>query len=184
MTLVPPQTFRKTEGIHRTGLAASRPAAADVLIGTLYFSTDTGGLDRSDGTTWATYAPGGLWTDIAFSAANFVGTGGLTWTVAAGNVTTLAYSLVNKTMTIAWVIANTTLTGTPSNAINIVLPGVVTARTLLSAALVVKNAGAFANGYVVCVAGQNYLQLSPVAAVSFALDTAFAVYGQITVEVQ
>jgi RNA polymerase sigma factor (sigma-70 family) len=56
MTLVPPQTFRKTDGIHRTGLAAARPAASDVLVGTLYASTDTGAVERSDGVTWTAYA--------------------------------------------------------------------------------------------------------------------------------
>jgi hypothetical protein len=55
MPLAPPQRFRKTEGIHRQGLAANRPAATDVLPGTLYFSTDTFTLERSDGTTWSIY---------------------------------------------------------------------------------------------------------------------------------
>jgi collagen triple helix repeat protein len=59
MALIPPQGFRKTEGIHRRGLAADRPAAADVLVGTLYFSTDTNSLDRSDGSTWSTYSGSG-----------------------------------------------------------------------------------------------------------------------------
>lgn len=56
MSLAPPQAFRKVEFIHRIGLAADRPAAANVLPGTLYFSTDTGVIERSNGTTWATYA--------------------------------------------------------------------------------------------------------------------------------
>jgi hypothetical protein len=55
MTLAPPQAFRKTEGIHRAGLSTAKPAAGDVLVGTLYFSTDTGVLQRSDGLTWASY---------------------------------------------------------------------------------------------------------------------------------
>lgn len=40
------------------GLAADRPAAADVAPGTLYYSTDTATTDRcsDDGTTWETYA--------------------------------------------------------------------------------------------------------------------------------
>ena len=59
MPLFPPQDFRSTEQTHRQGLAADRPAAADVLIGTLYFSTDTVTLERSNGTTWDTYSGGG-----------------------------------------------------------------------------------------------------------------------------
>jgi hypothetical protein len=59
MPLFPPQDYRNTANIHRRGLAANRPAAADVLPGTLYFSTDTLALERSDGTVWATYSPSG-----------------------------------------------------------------------------------------------------------------------------
>lgn len=59
MGLFPPQYFRKTEGIIRRGLAANRPNAADVLIGTLYFSSDTGVLERSNGATWDSYSGSG-----------------------------------------------------------------------------------------------------------------------------
>ncbi|MET0787053.1 MAG: hypothetical protein ABWY25_10140 [Paenisporosarcina sp.] len=59
MPLNPPQNFRKTAGEHRLGVAADRPNAADVLIGTLYFSMDTLVLERSNGTTWDSYSPSG-----------------------------------------------------------------------------------------------------------------------------
>lgn len=38
------------------GLAADRPLATDVAPGTLYFSTDTNVLERSDGATWESYS--------------------------------------------------------------------------------------------------------------------------------
>jgi hypothetical protein len=57
--MIEPQAYRKIEFIHRRGLAVDRPAADSVLVGTLYFSTDTGALDRSDGTTWFQYASAG-----------------------------------------------------------------------------------------------------------------------------
>lgn len=56
MPLVPPQRFRKVDGIHRIGLAAARPLASDVLAGTLYFSIDTLALERSNGTTWDVFS--------------------------------------------------------------------------------------------------------------------------------
>jgi len=59
MPLNPPQGYLKITNIHRQGLAANRPAAADVVPGTLYFSTDTLTLERSNGTTWSTYSGGG-----------------------------------------------------------------------------------------------------------------------------
>lgn len=55
MPLSPPQDYRKTRFTHRSGLAADKPAAADVLPGTLYFSTDTGAIERSNGSSWAAY---------------------------------------------------------------------------------------------------------------------------------
>lgn len=59
MPLYPPQDYRNTDQTHRIGLAADRPAAADVLPGTLYFSTNTLVLERSDGVAWANYSPSG-----------------------------------------------------------------------------------------------------------------------------
>ena len=56
MALVPPQTFRKTDGIIRLGTSANRPAATDVLPGTLYYSTDLTKIERSNGTTWDQYS--------------------------------------------------------------------------------------------------------------------------------
>lgn len=47
-----PADYRKTANIHRIGVDADRPAATDVLPGTLYFATDTFILSRSDGVTW------------------------------------------------------------------------------------------------------------------------------------
>lgn len=41
------------------GVAASRPLATAVAPGTLYFSTDTGVTERSDGTTWQSYSGAG-----------------------------------------------------------------------------------------------------------------------------
>lgn len=55
MSLFPPQAYRKTEFTHRIGLAADKPLASDVLIGTLYFSTNTLVLERSNGTIWESY---------------------------------------------------------------------------------------------------------------------------------
>lgn len=47
------------------GLAVDKPAAADVAIGTLYYSTDAGITEQSDGSTWNTYTDGGGTTSPA-----------------------------------------------------------------------------------------------------------------------
>jgi len=52
MPLNPPQDFRGTDKTHRIGISIDRPEPADVLPGTLYFSTDTVTLERSNGVIW------------------------------------------------------------------------------------------------------------------------------------
>jgi hypothetical protein len=59
MPLFPPQDYRKTAFTHRIGLAADQPSASDVLPGTLWFSSDTFVLERSNGTIWENYSAGG-----------------------------------------------------------------------------------------------------------------------------
>jgi len=58
MTLVP-QSYRNVAQTHRVGLASQKPAANTVLAGTLYFSTDTGFLERSNAVSWELYASTG-----------------------------------------------------------------------------------------------------------------------------
>lgn len=68
------QDYRKTALTHRVGLAAAKPAASNVLAGTLYYSTDTGTLERSNGSGWEPFAStssgGGL---VAHAATHDVG---------------------------------------------------------------------------------------------------------------
>jgi hypothetical protein len=72
MSLNPPQDYRKTEFTHRAGLAADKPLATDVLPGTLYFSTDTGSLERSDGSTWSAYSSN---VPVSLGASTLLGRG-------------------------------------------------------------------------------------------------------------
>ena len=61
-----PQRHRKTDEIHRIGLASAKPLPGDVLIGTLYHSSDLGTTERSNGTTWETYFDPGLSSSVFF----------------------------------------------------------------------------------------------------------------------
>jgi hypothetical protein len=71
--------------------------------------------------------PLGEWTDIPFAASNFVSAGGgMTWTVVSGSQTTFAYTLIGKTALIAVTLGGTTVSGTPSQPLRIVLPIVPT----------------------------------------------------------
>ena len=90
MPLFPPQEYRKTEYTHRRGTAAARPAAADVLPGTLYFSTDTGVIERSTGSAWESYSV----TTIASMTDYAEGTWTPTLTFGGGS-TGITYSFQN-----------------------------------------------------------------------------------------
>jgi hypothetical protein len=46
----------RLQDVIQRGLAADRPVATDVAPGTLYYSTDTSVTERSDGSTWESYA--------------------------------------------------------------------------------------------------------------------------------
>lgn len=51
------QDYRNVRGFLLRGIAADRPSVDDVLIGALYFSTDTLVLERSNGVIWESYSP-------------------------------------------------------------------------------------------------------------------------------
>lgn len=53
----------------------------------------------------------GTWITPAFSAADYTGSGGMTWTVAAGNVLRCAYRLSGRTLQVTLALSNTTLGG-------------------------------------------------------------------------
>lgn len=112
------------------GLAYRVDANTD---GSLVFKTNDGGgggttaltLATSGAATFAenvTVASGktltlnaavlGAWTAVAFNAGNFTGSGTITWTVASGDQSFFTYTIIGKTMIVAFRIATTTVAGT------------------------------------------------------------------------
>lgn len=51
--------YDKTRGTHIRGTRADQPAVADVWVGSLYFVTDEGVIERSNGVTWESYSGSG-----------------------------------------------------------------------------------------------------------------------------
>jgi len=66
----------RLQDVIQRGLASAKPAATTVAPGTLYFSTDSGVTERSDGSTWQSYGP------TSFGGADFTYAGN-----PQGNVT-------------------------------------------------------------------------------------------------
>jgi hypothetical protein len=63
----------------------------------------------------------GQWTDVTFSAGDFVGTG-CTWTVAAGDVTYFKYAIVGNVMYAYGVLVTTTTNNANCSVLNITIP--------------------------------------------------------------
>ena len=156
-----PQAYRRTEFIHQRGLASARPAAADVLPGTLYFSTDTSVLERSTGITWESYVNQGTWISVPYNAANFtVEQGTMVWTVTAGNQAVFDYVRINPHVIILnLTLLSTTLSGTGLDTLvlNVALP-FIAATSCLGTAMLEDN-GLRSSGIVQLSVGTSKLRI-------------------------
>ena len=103
-----------------------------------------------DGTTqrWRLVAHAqGAWLTRAFAAGNYTGSGSMTWTVDAGDVVLERYLLSGRTLTVFCRITTTTVGGTPSTALQVLIPGGYSAVTLgETVAPISDNGGATAAG--------------------------------------
>ena len=125
----------------------------------------------------------GEWTSPAFSAGDYTASTG-NWTVDSGDVTTFAYILVGKMMTIMFQIQDTDVSATPSNLIR-VIPGGFTATKTARNTFVYQDAGGANTVGLVSITGGttsiNFAKLSGNWSTTAADNT--AVLGQITFEV-
>jgi hypothetical protein len=126
----------------------------------------------------------GEWLSPAFNAGDFTASAGA-WTVIAGNVGTYAYTLVGKTMTIAWDINNTNVTA--ASALRLAIPATNTAAKTMYGSHRAGDAGA-ATVMAVCrvVATAGYVEMFANGAAGNWTITAgnnTSTQGQITFEI-
>ena len=133
----------------------------------------------------------GTWVPVPFVAASFTGAGAMTWTVAAADQVTFAYCLMGKRLEVAFVIARSTVGGTPGPALQIAIPGTdrqgqaLVAATDMRASVWIDHHGTQAIGVAAVAAGGRMITVQRVDAAPFAAAThATSVAGQIAVEVQ
>jgi hypothetical protein len=127
----------------------------------------------------------GTWTTPSFSAGHYTANGSMTWTVASGDSETYAYTLVGKTMTVAWRIVTTTVGGTPNTELRIAIPGGFTSAKKIEATHHYSDNGATGTGIAEVNAGGTTIVLfkAAFAAWSASTDNTFTL-GQITFEIQ
>jgi len=101
------------------------------------------------------------WTTPAFAAGNFTSDSG-TWVVAAGDVTTYAYKIVDKVMHLSFHIVTSTVTGTPGE-LRIAIPGSKVAAKSTRGLCQAYN-GSWAAGAMSAAASGTYISLYSTAA--------------------
>jgi hypothetical protein len=67
------------------------------------------------------------WQSVTFNAAHYTGSGGMTWTVASGNVAVFRYMLIGKTMFVMGVFNTTSVTAPLGTMLKVRIPGGYTA---------------------------------------------------------
>ena len=63
------------------------------------------------------------WTTVAFDAAHYTGSGGMTWTVKAANAVTFKFLVLGTTMFVMGVWNTTTVAGTLGTTLKVKIPG-------------------------------------------------------------
>jgi hypothetical protein len=101
----------------------------------------------------------GAWTTPTFDAARFTAGGSMTWTVAAGDVTSEAYMILGKTMWLNLWISTSTVGGTPATSLRYTLPASKTAAKYAQVSVHAYDNGVATEGRAFATAGGTYLTI-------------------------
>jgi len=139
--------------------------------------------DKLDGVEGAGYllTTALTWAAPTFSAGDFTATDGGTWVVESGDVTTLAYIQTGKTMTVAWNIHDTTITGSPTSLL-IKIPNSGIANRQISAPFRYSITGTNAIGFAYVSNTVDKIYLAKIDGTAW--SGTILVQGQLTFEIQ
>lgn len=143
------------------------------------------GVPLGSGTSAVTaleYVP---WTNVAYAAGNFTGSGAQTWTVESGDQTTFAYTILGKNMTVAFTLITTSVGGTPSINLQITIPASkLSARSAYDTVYISDNATR-SIAVAEVGAGGSLIYIQKNDASNFTASTnATVVRGTVTFEIQ
>jgi hypothetical protein len=146
---------------------------------------------RSDENTWKIVEKADQWYDSVYAAGSFTTDAG-TWTVDAGDVTTLTWQLDGNKMTCTFHLTATTVATNPTE-LRIAIPGLdgvfltrTIARTTANPILAKDNGTVVSTAYVEALVGKSYLRVRKDQAGTawVAATNATEIRGQITFMVQ
>lgn len=164
-------------------LAGAETLTNKALNGTLGATTPAAATVTS--LTMNSYSVG-TWTTPAFNAGDFTANSGGSWTVEAGDVTTFAYNIINKIMTVSFVFITTTVVGGGSvNTLSVLLPASKTSTKAMFGSCSISDAGgARETGEVsVTASGTSINFLRAGSAVWSNATNTTALRGQLTFEI-
>lgn len=130
------------------------------------------------------FDPPMIMQDVPFNAGDFTASGGMTWTVEAGDIISFRYGIQENRMFISLFVVSTTVAAPLSGTLKVKIPNLRTAvYTSYNSALIVDN-GIYKIGYVYATAASNLLsiELAPSGNFSASVNNTRAAF-QIWIEV-
>lgn len=114
-----------------------------------------------DGTNWKLIDhTQGAWINVAYSSGDYTASGGVTWTVDSGDVTSAQYLVVGKSVTYSVQLGTTSVSATSTNTLLIKIPNSFSALSTTYGAghLLYSDAGVgFVGGGIIDVNGALFL---------------------------
>ena len=124
------------------------------------------------------------WVAPAFDAVNFSANGSMVWTVDNPDLVTLSYKLLERTMTIDFSIANSTISGTLNNTLQIKIPNGKTSSKFMSAMCRIVNSVYFTGYCYVAGSADTFVYIQKNDLTNFTAGTNnVQVQGQLTFEI-
>jgi hypothetical protein len=125
----------------------------------------------------------GAWITPTYAGANYTAQTG-TWTVDSADVTTQAYYLKGRTLTVAFNFVTTSVSATPTslNILNPAWGGFTSAKAIIGAQVYSDNSAAFAMGYVATLG--TVLTVNKITGTWAIATNTTSANGQIAFEVQ
>lgn len=138
---------------------------------------DADKLDGKEGSAYVIYTDL-TYTAPAFSAGDYTASAG-TWTVASGDVTTLAYIVVGRMMTVWFTVIDTSVSTTPAT-LSLAIPASKTSTLRADNTCVIDENGTVVVGQCYVTAGGTTINFAKVSGNFSATTNETNISGQIT----